>query len=844
MTLSDFRKTSLTLCVTAALAISSSQVSAEDADDGLGDLSLEDLVRITVTATKRATSLEKTGMAISVVSEDKLKELGAENFEDYMRTLPGINFTQGLAPGEQNIVMRGVNFPSNRFMLPTVGVYLDEIALSQNGRNPDLNLIDINRIEVLRGPQGTLYGASSMGGTIRYISNTPDSEFYTGKFEAGLQDTKEGDLGYKASAVVNVPIVEDKLAARIVAYYRDKGGWIDNVGYVHTGDYEMLDASLARDDYNSEETTGGRLAIRWHANDDLTVDFAHIYHDTEVAGLNDWNPNLVDSGNNGQGYGQYKAAARVKETYSDQVNTTSLTLDYDSAWANVLWISTYTDRDYKRVEDLSRERHGLDWWVGDFTDAFDYDTDSLVDLNDNVQHAYNLRPINWQLWTHELRFVGKDTKQLHWVAGGYWSDADNRWIQSENYPGAGEQYAPLVPFDVPWFYQPSYEGAANGDFLPDQNPAELYGRYGTDTWFYSDREESIDQLALYANLTYEFNDSWDMTFGMRWFDVDIKNDITLSGIFAGSEALIAQAQFENGQITEQQFVDIVTEAAARNYLTNTQRTQAETGTQFMLSSSYDIDDNKMMYFTWAEGFRVGGVNRSIPTRDGSQLPENFDSDQLVSYEFGFKSLLVDKTLQLNASIYRIDWQDIQLGLTEPTTSFDYNVNAGEATIDGVELELRYRPIKTLEITSSMTFLDHEITDVADFAVASGFSGQKGDPLIGVTDENFYLGIRYAFEVADADTYVRADWTRTGDYITRYDGDDNAHIDSYSILNLGYGMMWDNWELGLFINNATDNDAVVSQALERVSFNYGADGDQGRVITLRPRTIGITATYSF
>ncbi len=820
----------------------SSDESGEE--DYLKSISLEDMFTITITATKRETSVDKTAMAISVLSEGKLKELGATNFDDYMRTIPGVNFSEGLAPGEQDIVMRGVNFPSNRFMLPTVGLYLDEVALSQNGRNPDLNLIDVNRIEVLRGPQGTLYGASSMGGTIRYITNVPDPDLLTTNVNAGVENINDGGTSYRADAVLNYPLIKGKLAARLVGYSEDNSGWIDNVGYIHTGDYEVIDASLAERDYNSEKTSGGRLSFRWLINDDLTADLMFLTHDAKVNGLNDWNPNLIQSGNNGLGFGELSAAARIKEMYRDQVDTSSLTLKYSTQDIEMLWITTDTNRDYIRIEDLSRERHGLDWWVGDFTDAFDYDLDALTDVNGNVRHAFNLRPINWTLLTHELRFSGVDTEKFHWVAGVYYSKADNHWRQSENYPDAGSQYGPFVPFDVPWFYQPSYEGAANGDFLPDQNPAALYGTYANDVWFASDRKEYIEQIAAYGNFTFEISDTLELVLGVRWFDVDIRNEIALSGIFAGSEALVAQAQFDAGEITETEFVNTVLAARSRDYLTETVRTQGEDGFQFMGSVSYDLDDNKMIYLTIAEGYRVGGVNRDIPTRDGSTLPPNFNSDSLISYELGWKSNLFNRLLTLNATVYRIDWKDIQLGLTEETTSFDYNVNAGKAMLEGLEIEFRIKPVNHFEITGALTHLNHRIEDVDAFAVQNGFGGVPGDPIIGVSNENYHIGLRYAFDNASFDSYVRLDWNYVGDRINRYDGDPAAWVEGYDLMNIKYGMIWNKWDLAFYINNVTDERAIIIQAREREGYNYSSAGDPGRVITTRPMRMGFTFGYEF
>ena len=802
----------------------------------------ENLEVIQVTALRRATTVEDTGMSVSAVGGQELSERAAVNFQDFMRTLPGVNFSEGAAPGEQDIIIRGINFPSNRFQLPTVSVYVDEINLSQNGRNPDIDLIDMNRIEVLRGPQGTLYGGSSMGGAVRYITNKADLDMQEGWVEAGIEDVYHGDFGYKTAFMFNQPL-SDTLAIRFVGYRKDLSGWIDNVGHIHTGNYELIDATDAQDNINDELTYGGRVAVRWQPSDDFSLDFMYLKHDSEVSGLANWNPNLIDQGNAGDGYGKFKAAVRSAETYSDSNDVYSLTFNYEMDFASATWISTFTDREFVRTDDLSRVRQGLDWWVGDFNSQFSYSLDSQVDANGAVRQSVNTRPIDYELTTHEARLVGTALdERLNWIVGGIFSKAENNWRQYEIYGDMNTAYSSFVPFG----FSSDYVAAATA------NPAQ-FGQIGSDTWFYTNRDENIEQTAVYGNVSYAVTDKWEVSGGLRWYDVDIHNDYTQGGYFGGTQVALASSDFNNGDITEQEFYAIIADNVARNYETSATFNQREDGTQFMLNTSYDFGDT-LVFMTVAEGFRIGGVNRSFPIRDGSfPVPQTFDSDSLISTEIGLKSRLFNGNLGIDAAIYNIDWEDIQFSLTDPVTSFTFNTNAGEAKVQGAEVALRWQATGSLELNANATLLDHSVEGLTADAQSRGIS--IGDPLLGVSDERFGLGVNYQFDWRNFDGYVRVDYQYTGDYLNRYSASNAAAIDvataqigSYETVDVSTGLHGEAWDVQFYIRNLFNKDDVIDQDLSRVSFNSGAyanvSGNPGRVVTLRPRTLGVSFRYRF
>lgn len=818
--------------IAAFFASSFSNFAYSQADDA--ELRME---VVQVTALRRATTVEDTGMSVSAVGGQELQERAALNFQDFMRTLPGVNFAEGAAPGEQSIIIRGINFPSNRFQLPTVAVYLDEINLSQTGRNPDIDLIDMNRVEVLRGPQGTLYGGSSMGGTVRYISNKVDLEMQEGWVQAGLEQISEGGLGNKVAFMYNQPL-SDTFGVRLVGYRRDLSGWIDNVGFIHTGDYSLIDDSIAKDDINDELTWGGRVALRWQPTSQFNIDLMYLIHDAQVGGLSNWNPNLIDAG-----YGEFKAAVRDQESYSDDNEVMNLTISYDADWGSATWITSRTNRDYMRTDDISRVRQGLDWWVGDFNSQFSYALDSQTDSNGNPTSSINLRPIDYQLTSHELRLVGDAVQsRLNWVFGGIYSKAENNWKQYEIYDGLSSAYSAFIPFA----WASDYQAAAEDD------PAK-YGVIGSDTWFYTNRDEAITQRAFYGNVAFNVDERWEVSGGLRWFDVDINNDYVQAGYFGGTEVALASADYSAGVISEDELNAIIAANVASNYTTDATFEQQEDGTQFMLNTSYDFGDT-LVYATIAEGYRIGGVNRSFPIRDGSfPVPQTFNSDSLLSKELGVKSRLLGGNLAIDAAIYDIDWEDIQFALMDPVTSFVFNTNAGQARVRGLEMSARWQVTDNLQVDANATFLDHKVESLTEDAKNRGI--EAGDPLLGVSDERFAIGIKYLYDWQGWDGFVRLDYQYTGDYLNRYyeQGSsqvdiDTAQIDSYGLVDFTTGVSAEHWEFQLYVRNVFNSDDIISQDLSRVSFNGGtyADvtGDPGRVITLKPRTIGMVARYLF
>lgn len=285
---------------------------------------------ILVTASRRSVNSQDLAMSIRALSEKQLMDIGADDFADYVNLVPGLNFSER-GPGESRIIIRGV---ASNTGVSTVGLYLDELPVQDQGRNPDSKLFDVERVEVLRGPQGTLYGEGSMGGAIRIITNKADPSSYRAAADVSLFEVKGGGTSYALNGMVNVPLVEDKFAVRVVGLYRDEAGYVDNV-------------ALGQKDVNTNETTGVRVTGRLLASDRLTITALYNYNKVKTGGLFGIDPDLSD----------LQQARVLEEPLRDSYNQYGLTIEYAFPWANLTSATSYFTRDVGFIRNAGGSAH-------------------------------------------------------------------------------------------------------------------------------------------------------------------------------------------------------------------------------------------------------------------------------------------------------------------------------------------------------------------------------------------------------------------------------------------------------------------------------------------------------
>jgi len=540
-----WRLKSVPIIIAAALAIPVANAQQDD----------RALTEIVVTATKRATTVQDTALSITALSGDVLDRRGADDFIDYATSIPGLSLVdQG--PGERRLVIRGINGVGEA----QVGLYYDETFVTgapgaggdSGERQPDFKLVDIDRVEVLRGPQGTLYGSGSVGGTLRVITKRPNASEYEGFVEADFSATKNGSANIEYSGMANIPLIEDKLAARFVAYYRDTSGFIDN---------NVLNMS----NINSEETSGGRGAVRWTPNDDFTLDVSAMIQRTDTGGRQEYFPAL----------GNFLTDRVTQETLIDDADIFNATLNWNLGFADLVASASYYDRFLEFNFDTTPFIAGFDnngiCAIQNGQNPATYtctpaEAAAHTTFIDGFLPATVKQPQNVDNFTAEVRLSSTGDNALDWTAGFFIEDRSSD-LKSQVLAATPEGLA-RVPFEFIFFRQAF---------------------------------EEVDQLSVFGEVTYHVTDQFRITGGGRWFDYDKTNQGETIVGFSLVNAPPGPAP--DGDASED-------------------------GSIFKINASYDLSENIMTYFQVVEGFRLGGANQSVfvevPPQFGSDSVTNYE----------------------------------------------------------------------------------------------------------------------------------------------------------------------------------------------------------------------------
>ncbi|MBB4633046.1 TonB-dependent receptor [Sphingosinicella soli] len=748
--------TSILLAATALAGVSTAAVAQESTGD-----------EIIITALKRDTNLQDTPISISAITGDSIANSGVQSIADLNSSVPSLSFVDG-GPSQRRVVIRGIQASGE----PTVGTYYDETPVTgvmgagndAGGSTPELRLFDVERVEVLRGPQGTLYGSGSMGGTLRVIYRKPGNEF-EGAVDTSLSATQNGGANFEGSAMLNVPIVQDKVAVRATGFYRNADGYIDNT-------------TLGIKDINEQKNYGGRLLLRLTPTEALTIDAAAYI-----------NRSRTDTPSWTLSSGKYNSDALTRQPMRDDVELYSLTANYDFGGVVLTAAGSYMERDLSTVSDVSRFIRSTRTAAGcgarlnggaanpctgqQLTDYY-----ALVD----GQSSSALFPQQtMEAWTAELRLSSDGSGPFNWTVGGFFSDRD---VHVEN---------PQVNTDP-------VTGAV---IYPLQIATSRY------------INDSLRQVAVFGQFSYDVTDRLNLTVGGRYFryDKDINGETTLGSILVGAV------------VRPLSFVD-----------------SSEDGTAFKFNASYKITDDVLFYAEASQGFRPGGANQVIGL---AQELTPYQSDSLWNYEAGLKTTLLDRKLTLNVDVFQIDWSDMQITTRTPNGAFAYIGNAGSARIRGLELEGSLRPVDGLSISGNLAYLDAKLTEDqpnAGTAVAPA-AGFDGDRIPFVPKFTAGLSMQYVWGMTESlNGFFRVDANHVGGswsdfrpaYIyTRY-------IDDYELANVRVGIEEaDNaWGVYVFVNNLFNDTAITRSTSSAIAQN------RTLVNSAAPRTIGLNLRTKF
>ncbi len=754
--------------MSAQTAVAQTALAASDGPD-----------EIVVTARKREESIQDAPLSIQAFGGEQIDKLNLNSFEDYVKFTPSVSFVSE-GPGQSKVVIRGVTESTGASFASiqsSAGLYLDEQPITVNGASPDPRLVDIERIEVLPGPQGSLYGASSQSGTVRIITNKPDPTKIEGFVEATgktLFDT--GDPSFDFNGALNLPIISDRLALRVTGFAVRDGGYIDNVLGATPGGASD-NAAVVRDDVNRATYYGGRAALRLLINDDWTATASYLFQDLNVDGRSDYDPDV----------GDLQTVRFFNEFYEDRFQQGALTLEGDAGFADVVVASAYFNRKTSYLNDNTAYDQYLTQTAAYFP-LYDFGPDPT---------GFNDSGSTDERYTVEARLSSKESgSRWNWILGTFYETSKNGFALRSNV------------IDFPNL--PGFQTAQAA--LPSLAP--------TDVYFFQTGDYDRQQFAVFGELTYDLTDTLSLTGGGRWFTSDSNGQLRTQLPLGATETI-----FDANGAPLVTLEDSPLESKESDFLPKANITWKPT-------------DGRLFYFTYSQGFRLGGANRD---RLGLAVPSQYDADILTNYEAGFKTQLLDDRFTFNMSGFLMKWKDFQSSIRnpDPSTFFFVIANVGQARILGLEGEATFRPTNRLTLGAAATVLKAELSEPS--AALSGDAAApipKGARL--PVSPNFKASIygEYRFPVAafGGEGYLRADFSHTGDSVNSIDPSIADRQDPYQIADFQIGFDRKDWTVNVFLNNAFDERAELFVNPNFVSVR--------RITPNRPRELGITINKSF
>lgn len=782
------------------------------------------LEEIIVTARRRAQDIQEVPLYIQAFSGEDLRESMARGFEDYARDLTSVSFgTSG--PGASTIAFRGaISQPAGFDAISSSTLYLDEIPITRDGQNPDVRLYDIERLEALSGPQPTLYGAGSQSGTLKIVTNKPNTESNGGSVMLEGGYLSEGEASYNASGVANLVIIPDELAVRFVGFYEHEGGYIDNVlgttSLYGPDNGDRDNADKVEDDVNDWTTQGARLMVRWQPNENWTIDAGIIYQKSETDGRFDFNSS----------FGDLNTVKFKDETTEDEWYNLSLIIQGDLGFADLTIAggthnrtidynidSTAYMSQYKANNlDLAEYNYGIRAFL-------DYDTCNATAYCYNYLSAYDFGPdptgaisLKQEVssFAQEIRLVSKDdgSNKFNWLVGAFYERTDNDW----DYLSSVDDLATNAGDGAAWTYygiEPTNDWFDQG-FRADKT---YNGLRGDDK---NGQLQDIETYAVFGELSYRLTDDLAVSAGGRWFTTE--RSVSENSLYLGA---ILDDDFDVSEETD--------DFSPR------------------VNVTWTPTDDAMLYFTYSEGVRPGGRNGAVAQNPASialGAPETFDPDTLINYEVGGKATWMEGRLLTNLTAFIMDWEDYQLAVTIPSAGVT-TVNVGNASIDGVEGTFAFQITENWEVSGAATYLDARIDEDVVLNGGTIVAGEKGDALPVVPDWKVAASLQYRTELpwgAGLSGVARFDYSYQGDSVNSTQASillfggastEPQTQPSYDIGSLYFSVDSETggWSAWVGIDNLWDERAI--------TFIAPRFGD-GRAFTVRPREISIGWTKWF
>ncbi len=832
-------------------------------------LSQDALEEIVVTARKKAESLQDVPLSVSALRESSLEELGVNVFEDYLLQLPSVT-AGGAGPGTSTIYIRGLASTTPNLttagvggLAPNVSFYLDEQPLAQPGRNLDVYAADVSRIEVLRGPQGTLFGASSQAGVVRMITNKPiigESEL---SLELESRRMGEGDPGSKAELVSNIPLGEST-AMRLVAYRDRKGGYIDQVpGSVDVSQSARfrregtirdngLPVSSARKGFQAGVDLSGvtmpkaNAIVKENVNQVSYEGYrASIAHEIDE----NWEALVSFSGQTIDSDGVFFTDPALddleiqryhNDSLEDEFDNASVTIEGSIGDLEILYTGAYTDRTSDQIIDYTDYLfvgQYLPYYICDYYVTYTtFAPGNVPTGNCGAPDMFVDSITDTKVKTHELRINAPLSDNMSLTAGAFYSDLKLMEHNMFTYPGSPVSDIGFVTNYV--LTDISVTG------IPDHGKSKMYagagwhsgrGPYELPVVFVNDVRRTDEQQGIFGELSIDLNDDIELTLGARWYDIEVDLEGSANASFGNGFGGPDEQRFGTNLSVQYDEPGAVSGNALLDALTYPDKAETD-GVIGKATLSWNRTQDTMYYVTWSEGFRPGLLNRPAgqSTPDGSYTVRPVtDSDEVTNYEFGWKSVLNDGKLRFNGSLFFVDISGLQTTIFDPSiANLFFSDNAADAEITGLEGDFLYYPnIDGLIISGAFSFLDTEIkkslttSDVVagkELAFAPGFQA------------NFVA--RYEWGLAAGNQgHAQAQVNWSDESFSDIIEPNKAKQDSYSFLNLRAGISNEDWMTEIYVDNVTDERAEISN-----NFVY----DRQRVAVIRPMNYGFRFKRKF
>jgi outer membrane receptor protein involved in Fe transport len=772
--------------------------AAETRNDGIAD--------IVVTATRRSENLQDVPIAIQALSGDTLRQLGIANFDKLIEFLPNVR-TGGRGPGQSQIYIRGLSTDTQSILVagsagvnPNVALYLDDAPVSAPARNLDVYTADLNRVEVLAGPQGTLFGASAMGGAVRYITNKPDlAEMHAG-FKGGYAFTKGGNESNSAEGFINIPIIKDKLAVRVVLFNDTRGGYIDNV----PGLFQMqinnnnglknspnavrptiTNSQFVQDNFNGANYRGGRISIKYQINEDWSLSAQHMRQQLQVDGVFDYDPLI----------GDLKVQRYNPDRLDDKFDQTAYTVEGRLGILDVIYTGAYLNRRAVQKVDYTAYSNAGPFAAYYICKYPGYATCATPRMSFQGNNR------NTRI-SQEVRVSTPAENRVRVIAGAYFDRAKIYDIGEFNYEGSIEQgFVPNKPISGATSINPNA-----------RNPGVT---------FFNDITRTDRQLAGFGEVAFDIiPDKLTITGGMRYYN--------------SQASIVGSANFGNKGVDRD---------SGYNLDAIHTKPRTDSGAIFKGNLTYKPNEDMLFYGTYSEGYRPGGFNRigqlagGTPQKPKVAIPFGYDTDQVKNFELGSKLTLFDRRVVLNLAAYHIDWKNIQVAVYDPQLFFlTFAANCCDAKINGIEGDLTVQPIEGLTINAAASYNRSKLTRAVVSGQALGGIIPLGSQLALSPKFQGNMRVRYDREVGSGlKAYAQAGIHHVGASHTSINVNADYPLPAYTTADASTGLEKDNWIASLYVENLSDaRPAVFINASDRVA----------RTTTIRPRTIGLRVSYQY